>query len=124
MNSEDFAKEYHETVERALKLSEKARREGLLVIEEYIDENKYNHRDIMELGLRMVVDGVDAVMVDKILTNIVNTETDTETRVLKTIKKEAVLSIQAGDNPRLMVLLLNSYTNIENEYALRQYNTV
>jgi flagellar motor component MotA len=124
MNNEDFVKEYHEIIERALKLAEKARREGLLVIEEFIDENKYNQRDVMELGLRLIIDGVDSEMINKILSNIVNLETDNDIKVLKTIKKEAVLSMQAGDNPRLMTLLLNSYVNTENEYAMKQYNGI
>ncbi|MDR1316154.1 MAG: hypothetical protein LBK13_04695 [Spirochaetales bacterium] len=122
MNSEDFVKEYHEIAERALKLAEKARREGFLVIDELIDEDKYDQRDVMELGLRLVVDGLDSAFVDKVLTNIINLETDTEIKVLKTIKKEAVLSLQAGKNPRLIAVLLNSYVNIENEYAMKQYN--
>lgn len=122
MNSEDFVKEYHEIAERALKLAEKARREGFLVIDELIDEDKYDQRDVMELGLRLVVDGLDSAFVDKVLTNIINLETDNEIKVLKTIKKEAVLSLQAGNHPRLMAVLLNSYVNIENEYAMKQYN--
>jgi flagellar motor component MotA len=124
MSSKDFVKEYHEIVERALKLSEKARSEGFLAIEDLIDEDKYNQRDVLELGLRLVVDGTDPTLVDKILTNIIDLETDTEIKVLKTIKKEAVLSLQSGNNPRLMAVLLNSYVDIENESAMKQYNYI
>jgi flagellar motor component MotA len=126
MNTEEFTKEYHKIARRALNLAEKARCEGLLSLEESIDENKYNQRDIMELGLLLVADGTDREIIDKILSNIINLETDSDIKVLKTIKKEAVLSIADGDNPRIMILLLNSYVDIEkeNEYAMKQYREI
>jgi flagellar motor component MotA len=122
MKTEDFAKEYHKIVERAVFCSEKSRREGLLALDELIDENKCNQRDIMELGLRLVVDGTDAQVVDRILSNIVNLEEDNDQKKLKIVQKEAVLSIQAGDNIRILVLLLNSHVNIGIEDAMKIFN--
>jgi flagellar motor component MotA len=122
MNNEEFVKEYKETVNRIFVLSEKARREGLLATEELIDENKYNQRDILEFGLRLVVDGTDAGIIDRILTNIINLEADSNKKLLQTIRKEAVLRIQEGLNPRLLKLILNSYVNIEVEETMKQYN--
>jgi chemotaxis protein MotA len=122
MNNEEFVKEYKETVNRIFILSEKARREGLLAIEDMIDENKYNQRDILEFGLRLVTDGTDARVIDQILTNIINLEKDTNKKLLQTIRKEAVLRIQEGLNPRLLKLILNSYVNIEIEETMKQYN--
>jgi chemotaxis protein MotA len=123
MNNEEFVKEYKETVNRIFILSEKARREGLLAIEDMIDENKYNQRDILEFGLRLVTDGTDTRIIDQILTNIINLETDTNKKLLQAIRKEAVLRIQEGLNPRLLKLILNSYVNIEIEETMKQYNT-
>jgi flagellar motor component MotA len=121
MNHEEFVKEYYGIVERALFLSDKSRREGLLALEELIDENKI---DIMNIGLRLIVDGTDKYYVDKILSNIVDLEPDSEKKLLKKIKKEAILEIQCGTNPRLFALLLNSYVTIGNEDAIKKYNDI
>ena len=122
MNNEEFVKEYRETVSRILLMSDKARREGLIAVDSMIDENKYNQRDILEFGLRLTMDGTDGGIIDQILTNIINLETDDNKKLLQTIKKEAVLKIQEGWNPRLLKLLLNSYVNIDVEETMKLYN--
>ena len=122
MNNEEFVKEYRETVSRIFLLSDKARREGLIAVDSMIDENKYNQRDIFEFGLRLAMDGTDGRIIEQILTNIVNLETDDNKKLLQTIKKEAVLKIQEGWNPRLLKLLLNSYVNIDVEETMKLYN--
>lgn len=122
MTPEEFEKEYYSIFDRAMVMSEKSRREGLLALEDLIHENKINQRDIMEVGLRLVVDGTDAQIVDNILSNIINLEQENEKKTLKIIQKAAVLSIQAGDNPRILALTLNSYVNIGIENAMKIYN--
>jgi flagellar motor component MotA len=112
MTREDFIKEYNTIVGRILALSEKARREGLLALEEKSDQEKINERDIFDYGIRFVIDGVDKETVEKILSNIINQEKDEYMHILKTIQKEAVLMIQDGTNPRIMYAVLNSYTDI------------
>jgi len=112
MNRAEFVRRYFEIVEHALHFSEKARREGLLALEEESDQEKINDRDIFEFGMRFVVDGTDSELIEKILSNIVAQEKDESLRLLKTIQKEAVLKIQTGLNPRLLIFLLNSYTDI------------
>ena len=112
MNRDEFVSKYKEIVVRALKFSEKARREGLLALENETDQEKINDRDIFEYGIRFVIDGTDQGLIDKILSNLVNQEKEQNARILKTIQKEAVLSIQSGMNPRLLYVLLNSYTDI------------
>jgi flagellar motor component MotA len=104
--------EYAKTARKALAVSEKARREGLLVLADELDEAKADGRDIFEYGLRFVIDGVDRDFIERILSNIINQETDERLRTLKIIQKEAVLAIQEGLNPRLLSALLNSYTPI------------
>jgi flagellar motor component MotA len=113
MNYEDFAKEYNAIVERAFSLSMKARQEGILALEEGLDESKYIQREIFEYGVRLVVDGTSGEIINKILTNIIDQEPDKDRRLLKNIQKEAILSIQEGDNPMIMVILLSSYVNNE-----------
>jgi flagellar motor component MotA len=121
MTREEFVKEYNAIAYRALFLAEKGRREGLLALEEDIDEAKRVQRDIMEHGMRFVVDGWPAWLIDKILTNIINLETDNDRKILKTIQKEAILAIQHGLNPTSLLYLLNSYVDIGLEEALKQY---
>jgi flagellar motor component MotA len=120
MNQEEFAKRYTAIFEKTMLMSETARREGLLAIEELIDNAEFLQGDVFALGITLVVDGTDASMIDKILTNIINLEQDNDIKTLKTVQKEAVLSIQAGDNPRILVLRLNSLVNIGIEDAMKR----
>jgi flagellar motor component MotA len=112
MNRNEFVEEYYRIVEKALYVSNKARREGLLALEDELDQEKIYGRDIFEYGLRLVVDGLEREMIDTILSNIINQEKDEQSRILKNIQKEAVLHIQHGTSPRLLYSLLNSFTDI------------
>jgi len=112
MNRDEFVSKYKEIVVRALKFSEKARREGLLALENETDQEKINDRDIFEYGIRFVIDGTDQGLIDKILSNLVNQEKEQNARILKSMQKEAVLSIQSGMNPGILYALLNSYSDI------------
>jgi flagellar motor component MotA len=112
MTRDEFVKKYTEIVMHALHCSERARREGLLALEDESDQEKIENRDIFEYGMRFVVDGTDKETVEKILSNIINQEKDEDVRTLKIIQKEAVLMIQEGTNPGLIYPVLNSYTDI------------
>lgn len=111
MTKEEFVKAYIEFLDIALALEEKALREGLLSLEENLDEEKANARDIFHYGLRYVIDGTDTLIIEKILTNIVEQEKDEYLRKFKNIQKEAVIGIQLGFNPQIFYSLLNSYTD-------------
>jgi flagellar motor component MotA len=113
MTHEEFVKNYNEIVERALKFNEKARREGLLSLEDDADMEKINDRDIFEYGMQLAIDGTDLQIIDGILSNIINQEKDEYICILKNIQKEAVLSLQAGDNPRILYLKMNSLSDIK-----------
>jgi flagellar motor component MotA len=112
MNRTEFVEKYNTIVGKAVESAEKARREGLLALEDDIDDEKVNARDIFEYGLCFVIDGTNLVVIDEILSNIINQEKDEQLRTLMNIQKRAVLSIQAGDNLRLLYPLLNSFTDI------------
>jgi len=112
MTREKFVAEYKKAAEKALMYSEKARREGLLALEDLIDSIEVNRRDILEYGMRFVVDGTDALVIKEILENIIKQEKDKYTRLIMEIKKEAVLSIQSGENTRILASKLNSYTDM------------
>jgi len=89
--------------------SEKSRREGLLSLEEHIEELDGNILGIFKFGIKLVLGGVDPYLVDKILSNMIEREKDRKTILLKTIQKEAVLGIYAGDNSRILFLKLFSH---------------
>ena len=112
MTRDEFIAEYYKVSERAIFLSKKARREGLLALEDEINSEKENRRDIFEYGTRFIVDGIDNTIIRELLENIIKQEEDKYTRLLMEIKKEAVLSIQQGDNVRIIAFKLNSLTNI------------
>jgi len=112
MTHDEFIAEYHRVSARAIQLSEKARREGLLTLEDEIDFDKVNQRDILEYGIRFVIDGADAEVIKGILSNIIIQEEDKYARLLMELKAEAVFSIQAGDNLRIIACKLNSFTDI------------
>ena len=114
MNNEKFLAEFETILERAVLVSEKARREGLIAIEDILDNTKIANRDIFEYGLQLSIDGYgyEPKMIVKILSNIIKQEKDETAILLKNIKAEAVLSIQACENTRVLVYKLNSYTNI------------
>jgi len=122
MTHDEFITEYHRVAARALQLSMKARREGLLAMEDIIDREKMMQRDILEYGVRFVVDGTDGSLLKNILSNIIEQEDDKYTRRLMTIKAEAVLSLQAGDNTRIMRYKLNSLTefSLEDDPIMRE----
>jgi flagellar motor component MotA len=100
--------DYLLVLQKALLAAEKARREGLLACEEDIDREKYDNRDIFQIGMTLIVDGTDPEFVKTILTNLVNQEADPDKKLIKTMELAAVLSIQEGNNPRLLILSLNS----------------
>jgi flagellar motor component MotA len=112
MTRDEFVNKYAEIAGRALKYAEKARREGLLALEDDLDRAKIDERDIFEYGMSFVIDGTDYELVERILANIIKQEKDEDTIVLKNIQKEAVLMIQEGTNPRILYAVLNSYTGL------------
>ncbi|MDR0443000.1 MAG: hypothetical protein LBH44_06305 [Treponema sp.] len=112
MNRNEFIKNYVNITRKVLSCAEKARREGLLSLEDDLDNDKINDRDIFEYGMRFVVDGTDSRLIDKILSNLISQEKDEYSLILKIIQKEAVLMIQDGMNPGLLYNVLNSYTDL------------
>jgi len=121
MIKREFETEYNKIFERALFLSEKTRREGLLALEDCINEELLCQRDVMELGLRLACDGTDLTIIDNILTNIINQENDNDKKLLKTIQKNAALMIHQGYSKGIFALTLNSYVDIGFENAMEIY---
>ncbi|MDR0502926.1 MAG: hypothetical protein LBH16_06340 [Treponema sp.] len=112
MKRNEFISQYNVFSKRAFACAEKARREGLLSLEDEIEPEKIAARDIFEYGISLVIDGTDSQIVDKILSNIVAQDTDEFSRLFKTIQKEATLLLYSGIHPRLLCAVLNSYTDL------------
>ena len=112
MTRDEFINSWFNNLEKALYFYKKARREGLLSLEQELANLVDEMSDILKIGLRLTVDGHDYKMIEKILSKIVNREKDEYLYLLKTIKKETILMIQQGINSRTIALVLNSYTDI------------
>lgn len=88
-------------------LSERARRMGLLALEDDLDKIK---NPMMKKGLLLVVDGTDPVIVHNVLYSFMLTCYPRGIGLLKAvIILEGVLGIQSGDNPRLLAEKMSAY---------------
>jgi len=115
MERGEFEKAYLVIVEQAEEWSVISRRDGLLGLEDRLNEAKLAERDIFHFGMTIAIDGSDEPILNKILSNIIAQETDEEKKLLKIVQKEAVLGIKYGMNPRLLAVLLGSY--VDNKLA-------
>jgi hypothetical protein len=97
---------------------------GLCSLENILDKKKCSQRDIFEYGMKLVLNGRPSEFIDKILTNIINLETDKEKKILKTIQKDAAISIQHGIPPEELMWLMNSYVNIDLYEDTEKYNEI
>jgi flagellar motor component MotA len=67
MTHDEFVKNYYEIAKHALAFNKKAIKEGLLALEDQLDTEKINNRDIFEYGMQFVIDGIDLQTIDGIL---------------------------------------------------------
>jgi len=121
MDENDFIAEYNAIFERSIVCSTISNSMGLVSLENILDKKKYNQRDIFEYGMRLVLEGRVPDFIDKILSNIINLETDKERKILKNIQKDVVLSMQQGIAPEQIMWIMNSYVNIELDEATEKY---
>ncbi|MDR0526105.1 MAG: hypothetical protein LBG90_09595, partial [Spirochaetaceae bacterium] len=90
-------------------LSDKARREGILSLEAERDFALFAEDDIFEYALPLVIDGEKPEYISSLLDNMIESEHDPWKRKLMRAKKTAALSIQTGENSRVITLKLLSY---------------
>jgi len=109
MKREKFEQKYNQLMDWAAAMNTKARREGLLSLEDELDNID---DEFLKRGMRLVVDGVASEFIEKILSNLTAQEKDEYSRIIKTMQKEAVLMMQDGIETLLMLNVLNSYTDI------------
>jgi len=98
-----FIKTFTNFIKIAVAFCDKARREGLLALEEELEDLDDND---FKIGLRLVVDGTDGCLIDEIYSYMIENEKNKYKRRYKTIIKRAVLGIQQGINLRILILIL------------------
>jgi len=102
---EIFEKEIERVCLRLIEFSEISRREGILALENHIDQEKVSERALLETGIQMAVDGIEKEVIEKYLDSWIeancNNSVSYYDKILASVIKAGVLSIQAGENPRI-----------------------
>ncbi|MBK9503285.1 MAG: hypothetical protein IPO06_28695 [Leptospiraceae bacterium] len=99
--------QYLPLLEKIIHLSNKARRQGLLSLEEDIEVSPY---PLMRRGLQFVVDGTDPKLLSEILERTILLSNDTPEKIMENcIIAVGVLGIQEGYSPRILRENLQSF---------------
>jgi flagellar motor component MotA len=115
-----YLRQYYMVLIQLLAFSEKARREGLLALEDEM-EDLDNH--FMKIGLRLILDGCDGEDVDRVLSFMIENEKNKREKQLKKAIKQALLDIQAGNDQEFIKIKYNSFMDIHNYTALSRDRT-
>ena len=109
MTRKKFIVEYTRFIKRAEKLAFKAQEHGASSLD---SETEDIDDELFKEGLRLVVDEVEPRFIDEVLSNRIAHEKDKNIRLFKTIQKRAVLGIQAGENVRILMCVLQSLAGL------------
>ncbi|MCL2386919.1 MAG: hypothetical protein FWC89_05125 [Defluviitaleaceae bacterium] len=91
-------------IDKLLECAQIARQKGVLALE---DNTKQQENEFLIFALMLVVDGVDPALIKGILETLISTENHTGIELLERILiTEGVLSVQAGESPRLLEMKL------------------
>lgn len=106
-------------------LSERARREGVLALEDGIEdiESLFSGKNgiFMQKLLRFVIDGHDGAIITQIADNYTETSCHTDfEKLCFLLMKRGVLGIQAGENPHTLAEILVSYIGLDGEAEFRE----
>jgi flagellar motor component MotA len=106
--------------ETLMTLAEKARRDGLLALEEDTSKLRREKGDeLLVLGLQLTIDGTDNDIIKTLFNNKLSHIKDPFEYVYANIIKTGVLCIQQGNNPRLIILMIDSV--IPDEYKSNDF---
>jgi flagellar motor switch protein FliG len=109
MKQEKFTEQIARLMQTACMFREKAKKEGLDTLRNEINADVKRQNDLFEYGILLCVNGMEPARLEEILSNLINIEHDKEKKRLKTIQKEAVLQIQKGVRPSLLLNALFSH---------------
>lgn len=101
-------------IEFYVAISEKARKEGLLALEQDIPEYKTN---LAKIGMQLVVDGVESEILEQILDNCIAADgkgaglrwLHAESSAERKMERAAILGIHSGISPRMLRLVMLSF---------------
>jgi flagellar motor component MotA len=102
-----FVKEYFNTLFMMYKYSRLSLKEGLLALEDYIDNIGDEEDKFVKLGFQFVVDGTCGTIVKEILSNYVERETDFYFKIIREIQLEGILGIQNGTPTSDLMFILS-----------------
>jgi Mg/Co/Ni transporter MgtE len=111
MNRKKFVAQYTHFVQIAMKLAQKAKRNGIEALEDETEDIEEAEKVFKE-GLRLIVDKTDPALVDEILTNTITHEKNKYIRLYKTIQKRSVLGIQSGESYHILYKVLCSLAGL------------
>jgi flagellar motor component MotA len=106
-----FCNCYYKLFEIIIRLNKKARREGLLALE---DDLEYFSDDFFRQGMRLVVDGTDSKVIKHLMTLEIERDHDYYKKKLMEIAMEGILSICDGDSTHIITLKLASMVDLKN----------
>jgi Leucine-rich repeat (LRR) protein/flagellar motor component MotA len=106
-----FCNYYYTIVEMIFRFTEKAQREGLLALEDELDDLS---DDFFKTGIRLVVDGTDGAVIQDLLTLKIEREHDYYIKKLMETAMEGILGIQAGERLCQIGIRLASMVDIKN----------
>jgi flagellar motor component MotA len=99
-------------IKRAIKLSEISRREGPLALDKELDQDGIAALDVFEYGLPLIIDSYPAEHVNDILSVLIERKTDPVQKNFALAKKAALLSINDGENTRILAMKLFAYLGV------------
>lgn len=98
-------------IEEIMRLSETARKQGLLILEDDLHTIKDPY---LKMGIRLVIDGTEPELVEEILDRIIFFSNAASERVLEyCIMRTGILAIQTGNNPHILHHQLYAYIGME-----------
>jgi len=121
MKHPEFIKQTSYVIQRAYNFSNNGRKHGLTELAQDINADGLKRRDIFEFGIRLASDGIDSEYIDKVLSNMIISEQNETVKRLQTIQKEAVLRIQEGINPWMV---LNSLFSLLTEDEKKEVKSI
>jgi len=96
--SGELAAQVAALIRKALAFASKARARGIMSLDGDLDPGMTRRRDVFEYGPYFAADGVDAQIMDGILSRIVERGADENARLLMGLKKAAALLIQSRES--------------------------
>ena len=117
MNQNEYFDAYNAIEIRAYMLAGKVRLHGLASLNADIDREQIMQKNPFDIGLQLICLEKDTETVAIIMDGFINLAKDPEQKTLNQITKEAILGIQSGINPGLLVKKLNSHVPFGKEDA-------